>query len=108
MKPCLPRLPALAAALVLWLSAGVSAVADDDREEDHERARLAVEHGEAMPLVEILAAVGPRIDGEIVATEFDQEDGTWVYEIKFIDRSGRLIELYVDARTATILGAEED
>lgn len=84
--------------------AAMPALAD----EDHEEAREALERGEVMPLADVLAEVRPRIDGEIVATEFEREDAGWVYEIKYIDRGGRMVELYVDARTARILEAESD
>lgn len=77
-------------------------------DEDHEEARGALERGEVMPLSEVLAALRPRIDGDIVSTDFEREDGGWSYEIKYIDRTGRMVELHVDARTARVLKAEDD
>lgn len=77
-------------------------------DDDHEEARGALERGEVMPLSEVLETLRPRIDGDIVSTDFEREDGGWLYEIKYIDRSGRLRELHVDARTARVLGAEDD
>lgn len=77
-------------------------------DEDHEEARGALERGEVMSLSEVLAALRPQIDGEIVSTDFEREDGGWLYEIKYIDRTGRMIELHVDARTARVLKAEDD
>lgn len=92
--------------IALACAAAVAGTAGAD--DDHERARRALERGEVMPLSEVLAALEPRIDGEIVSTEFEREDGAWVYEIKYIDRGGRLVELYVDARTARVLKAEDE
>ncbi|MBX6322497.1 MAG: PepSY domain-containing protein [Rhodospirillaceae bacterium] len=79
-----------------------------DPDADHERARAAVERGEALPLDRILAAVRPHIDGEIVETGFEREHGVWTYEIKYIDRAGRMREIHVDARTAEILEHEDE
>lgn len=81
---------------------------DYDGDSDHERARRAVQCGEAMPLADVLAAVRPHIAGRIIETEFDREDGNWVYELKYIDAQGRLVEIYVDATTGRILKTEGD
>lgn len=81
---------------------------DLEKERDQERARRALEQGEVRPLAEILQIVGARIDGEIVETEFEREDGVWVYEIKYITRSGRMQEIYVDALSARIIKVEDD
>jgi len=121
MRPLTRRslFPTLAVFLVgLSLAlAPARGVADDDRncagaavegEHDHDRARRALECGEVMPLAEVLAAVRPHIKGEIVETEFEKDDGVWVYELKYIDARGRLVEIYVDARTGRILKVEDD
>jgi len=55
---------------------------------------------------DILKAVQPHIDGEIIEAEFEIEDGVAVYEIKYIDKSGRVLEIYVDAKTGVILKKE--
>lgn len=89
------------------------AYADDDCaavefevEHDHEMARHAVECGEIMPLADVLAAAGPHISGRIIETEFEREDGVWVYELTVIDDRGRLEEIYIDAKTARIIKSE--
>ncbi len=102
------------AVLLVLLLAAVPASADDEgcgtggyeREHDHEKARRAVECGEVMPLADVLAAVSPHISGRIIEAEFEREDGIWVYELKYIDSRGYLVELYVDARTGRILKSE--
>lgn len=101
-----PAWLALAAAACLLVMTGAARSASAD--EDHEAARGALERGEVMPLAKVLDELRPRIDGEIVATEFERDDGRWLYEIKYIDREGRMIELQVDARTAKVLKAEDD
>lgn len=84
--------------------AAVPAAADGD----HDRARRAVERGEALPLREVLARLGDELPGRVVEIEFDREDGRWVYELKVIDAAGRLLEVYVDARTARILDRDDN
>ena len=41
-------------------------------------------------------------------SELEREYGKWLYELKIIEPSGRLLELYVDAETGEILKVEED
>jgi len=57
---------------------------------------------------DILKLVSPHIDGEIIETKFDFEEDMPVYEFKYIDLSGRVMEIYVDARNGKILKNEED
>jgi uncharacterized membrane protein YkoI len=93
----------LAIALLLLAVAGPG-LADDD----HERARAALERGELLPLAVLLERLAPVIDGDIIELELDREDRRWVYEISYIDGQGRLIELEVDAADGTVLKQERD
>ena len=83
----------------LLLALATPALADDD----HERARAALERGEVLPLSAILERLAPVIDGDIIELELDREKGRWVYEITYIDGTGRLIELEIDATDASVL-----
>jgi uncharacterized membrane protein YkoI len=58
--------------------------------------------------VELLERLKTQVPGEVVGVEFEREDGKWVYEFKVIDDRGRLLEVYVDARTGAVLSMEED
>jgi hypothetical protein len=71
-----------------------------ERERDHDRARRAVERGEALPLADILAR-------EVVGVSFERKKDRWIYEFKVIVAGGRLVEVYVDAASAEILKREE-
>ncbi|MGE0120226.1 MAG: PepSY domain-containing protein [Dongiaceae bacterium] len=107
-RSCLARSLLL---LVFWsaFAAGAPALADDDEHDghhDHDEVRRIVERGEALPLDAVLAAVAKEIKGEVVGVEFDKEDGTWVYELRIIDPSGRMLEVLADARTAAIIEVE--
>ena len=70
---------------------------------DHDSAWSARVDGSILALPEVLARVSPQIDGEIIEIEFDTEHGGPVYEFKYVDRGGRVRELYADARTGVIL-----
>lgn len=71
---------------------------------DHDRAREALERGEALPLAEVLARVRPELGGEVVGVDFERErGGRWIYEFKVIGPTGRLVEVHVDAATARVL-----
>ncbi len=91
-------------ALLLALSPIAMAAADDD----HERAREALERGEVLPLAEILERVQGQMPGEVIETELDREHRHWIYELKLIDADGRIVELEVDATDGRILRSELD
>jgi uncharacterized membrane protein YkoI len=90
--------------LVALLGTG-PAMADRD---DHERARAALERGEVLPLATLLERLEGVIDGDIIATDFERDDGRWIYEIEYIDRNGRVVELEVDAADGSVLKREVD
>jgi uncharacterized membrane protein YkoI len=99
--------------LAMWcglLAVAAPVAADDegefDERHDHDQAREAVEHGEALPLDAVLAAVEKKVAGEIVGIEFEKNEGVWVYELKFVDAAGHVIEVLADAKTAAIIRVE--
>ncbi len=97
----------------LWGAAALAAsaaLADGGAggDDEHERARRAVERGEALPLADILAIVRGDLGGEITRVSFEREHGTWVYEFKVVEPSGRLVEVYVDAASGRVIEREVD
>lgn len=93
----------LAIALLLLAFAGPG-LADDD----HDRARAALERGELLPLASLLERLAPVINGDIIELELEREKGGWVYEITYVDGRGRLIELEVDAADGTVMKQERE
>lgn len=75
-------------------------------ERDYDRARRAVERGEALALADILVRVRSELGGEVVGVSFERKRDRWLYEFKVIDPAGRLWEVYVDAATAAIVQRE--
>ena len=90
-------------ALAGWLSAG-AALAD----EDHERAREALERGDILPLTEILETIRLTYPGHVLETEFEREDGGYRYELELLDNDGYVLEIEVDASTGEILEVERE
>jgi uncharacterized membrane protein YkoI len=79
----------------------------EDRDHDHDRALEAVQRGEVMPLEQVLMAVRAKIEGVVVRTKLEQENGGWVYELKVLDRDGRMREINVNAKTGELLNPED-
>lgn len=102
----------LAAAALL--AGGGAACADDDKgddegdEDDHDRARRALEEGQARPLDEILVIVEDELGGRIVRVELERRHGRYIYEFRVITPSGELREIDVDAMSAEILKRDGD
>jgi len=99
--------------VTLMTASHVALTSDHERQwedDDHayDRARRAVDRGEARPIAELLEGLKTQVPGDVVGVEFEREHGRWVYEFKIIDSEGRLLEVYVDAQTGTVLSMEED
>ena len=75
----------------------------DERQEDHERARAALERGEVAPLAKAIAKVQSLYAGDVVETEIESEHGRFYYEIKLLTPEGRVLKLLLDARTLEIV-----
>ncbi len=91
--------PLLAAALLT--AAAPAAVASDD-EHERDAVHRAVEAGEIKSLAEILATVRGKLPGDVAGVEIEREHGRWRYEFRVVDSTGRLYEVYVDARSGEI------
>lgn len=78
-----------------------------DREHDQDRARAAVQAGQALPLKTVLARLEREAPGQVLDVELEQKDGRWIYEIKLLQPGGRLVKLEVDAATAEVLRRKE-
>lgn len=74
--------------------------ADDD---DHERARRAVEAGQILPLRDVLGRLERSYPGRVLEVELERDDGLWIYEVKVLQADGRLFKLKLDAKTAAVL-----
>ena len=69
-----------------------SALAGDDQT----RARQLYERGEILSLEAILKQHGIE---RLLEAELEHERGHWIYEVEYLDETGRVHEQYFDART---------
>ena len=102
----------LLAILTILLSAlmpiiAASSLAHGDDPERRDEVRRAVEAGEVLPLAQILERVRGKVSGDITGIEINREDGRWHYEFRVIERSGRVLEVHVDAHSGNIEQIEE-
>ena len=102
----------LLAVLTVLLSAlmpiiAAPSLAHGDDPERRDEVRRAVEAGEILPLAQILERVRGKVSGDITGIEINREDGRWHYEFRVIERSGRVLEVHVDARSGNIEQIEE-
>jgi uncharacterized membrane protein YkoI len=99
------RTSVLAVALVM-LTAGAAALRADD--DDHVLARRLLSEGRILPLAGVVENVLVQVPGEMLEVEFENEDGTYVYEVKILRPDGRVQEVEADAATGRILKIEDD
>ena len=100
-----PRLHRLAwPALLVACALGVgTALHADDGGHDHDRARQALEQGQVLPLRTVLDRIEREYQGQALKVEFERDDGRFIYEIRLLQRDGRLVKLKVDAVDGRVL-----
>ncbi len=72
-------------------------------EDDHNKARQAVESGQILPLQKILQKISKDHPAQVIEVELERKSGGWIYEIKQLSADGSLSKLEVDARTGVVL-----
>lgn len=100
-------LPSLVCGL-LASTLAVNGVADEEggwheHASAYEQAREAVEHGRALSLPQVRAALQRQFPGRIVDTHYEFEFDRWVYQFKVIDPHGALHKVHLDARTGQLV-----
>lgn len=96
----MPRVPAMTLLLLASLPGAAPPARADD---DHERARRAVQRGEILPLEEILRRLPLAADERLLEVEVERDDGLWIYEIEVVSPAGRVREFEVDARDGRVI-----
>ena len=94
-----------AAIMLLGVAAGV---ARDDKGHEHDAIRGALQRGEVLPLAKILAIAQEKVPGDVIEVDLESKRGAIVYEIKVLTQSGRVREIYINARDGTVLKIEDD
>lgn len=93
----------LAAALTAFALVAAPGASASDKRHELDALRRAVERGEVQPLASILESVRGKLPGEVTRIEAEQKKDRWIYELRVVDPSGRLIEVHVDAKTGDII-----
>ena len=72
-------------------------------ERDHELAREALQQGQVLPLRQVLDKVEREYQGQVLKIEFERDDGRYIYEIRVLQKDGRMAKLKVDAVDGRVL-----
>ncbi len=76
-------------------------------DQDHDRARKALEAGEVLPLRAILERVERDHPGQVIDVDLEKEHKgeiqRWIYEIKLVRPGGALVKLKINARDGSLL-----
>lgn len=94
------------AIMVSLLSSNALQAGSHEHRHDHDRARVALEAGEILPLSTILKQLEQDYPGQVMEVELDHEETLWVYEIKLLRDSGALMKLKINASDGTLLGVK--
>jgi uncharacterized membrane protein YkoI len=79
-------------------------------DDDHERARRALQKGDIRSLTDIMGQLRAELGGEVIEIKLKNRKGNrnFAYEFKVLTPKGRVSEVLVDATTARILEREVD
>lgn len=105
-RPVLPLL--MGGLLLVPLALGQARQGWQDDNHSYDKARRAVERGDALPVTEVMRHLRANVQGDIVATDYEYEFERWVYEFKVVDKQGRLRKVHVDAATGAMIDETHD
>ena len=74
----------LLGALGSSVSLGLADERKQRRPDDHAAVREALQRGEVLPLMKILAIANKEVPGDVIEVELEDEDEAVVYEIKIL------------------------
>lgn len=72
-------------------------------EDDHDKARKALESGQVLSLQQILQKISKYYPAQVIEVELERKSNGWIYEIKQLSTDGSLSKLEVDAKTGIVL-----
>jgi uncharacterized membrane protein YkoI len=93
--------------LLTSLSAGMPAALADKKDEQS-LVREALQRGEVLPLVKILAIAAEQVPGDVIEVELEDENKALLYEITILTSTGRVREVKIDARSGKVIKIEDD
>lgn len=69
-------------------------------DDDHDRARRALQSGQILPLSTVLERLERNQPGKVLEVELEQKEGLWIYKVKLLQTDGQLVKLMLDAKSA--------
>lgn len=93
---------------VLLMSLALAQETWQDDAHPYDKARRAVERGDALPITEVIQRLRSEVQGEIMTVEYEFEFQHWVYEFKVLDPQGRLKRVHIDAGTGEMIDEGQD
>jgi uncharacterized membrane protein YkoI len=60
------------------------------------------------PLEQIIVEARKHVEGDLIEVELEREGDRYIYELEFIQPSGQIIELQLDAKTMAIVEDDDD
>ena len=103
---------ALFVAAIIILSPGGSIGSessnDDRAPAAHEELLEFSRSQDILTFEDILKIIRTDIRGEVIEIEFEIEGGVPIYEIKFINAAGQVLEMYMDAKTGVFFEEEPE
>ncbi len=92
---------------VIFSTLAGSALADNEGSEKIGRSELndARKNGDILPLTKILEKLKLKKSDSVLEVEYERKSGKTLYEIYYLDSSGRRHEVLVDAATGNIVSA---
>ena len=94
------------ACLLLVLLTGNAVAKDRDHHEDQDRAREAVERGDASSYAQLEEVITSQFKGRIIRVELDREWHEWVYKLRLLEDDGRVVKIEVNAKNLQIVEVE--
>jgi hypothetical protein len=88
---------ALGVGLAVGLGPGLVPLPAQAGRDDGQRVRAAREQGRILPLEQLIAQVAQVVPGRLLQAELEDEDGRWVYELRWQLADGRRLEIELDA-----------
>lgn len=73
---------------------------------DQDDAKVLRQQGAILPLEKILQAAQKQHPGRVIQVELEEKKGRYVYEVEIVDNNGRVWEMKIDARDASLLSQE--
>lgn len=97
-RPTLALRRSAAVALLCALCGGLALAPQAQAgRDDGQRVRAAREQGRVLPLEQLIAQVAQVVPGRLLQAELEDDDGRWVYELRWQLADGRRLEIELDA-----------